>query len=128
MIAFSRTAAAMAGLLLATACGSAQQAAIPTGPSTAKAPASASAPTAAATPPPPPPRQKGTGISLDSRNKAVQPCSDFFQYANGNWIKNNPSPAAEVRWGSFNELADRNNAILRKILEDAAKNPGAPGT
>ena len=83
----------------------------------------------AATPPPAAaPAKKGVGITLANFDKAVDPCTDFFQYVNGSWFKKNPIPAAEVRWGSFNELADRNNAILRNILETAAKTPGAAGS
>ena len=124
MIVFSRSAALAAGLLLiGSGCGSAKQPA-------AKAPAPAAAPAVAAapTPPPPPPIKKGVGINLANFDTSVDPCTDFFQYANGAWIKNNPIPGAEVRWGAFNELADRNNAILRNLLETAAKTPGAPGT
>ena len=66
--------------------------------------------------------QKGVGITIANIDPSVKPCEDFFHYASGNWLKNNPIPAAESRWGSFNELADRNNATLRTILSDAAKN------
>ncbi len=112
----------MAGfLLIGSGCGSSKQPA-------AKAPAPAPAVAATPPPPPPPPSKKGTGLNLANIDPSVEPCADFFKYANGNWIKNNPVPAAEVRWGSFNELADRNNAILRNILESAAKTPGAAGT
>lgn len=127
MIVFSRAAAAMAGLLVFAACSSSKQ----TTTTSAKSTTPPAAPAVAATPPPPPPPppvRKGTGLNLDNLDKGVEPCADFFKYANGNWIKNNPVPAAEVRWGSFNELGDRNNAILRKILDDAARTPGAPGS
>ncbi|OGX85792.1 peptidase M13 [Hymenobacter lapidarius] len=66
--------------------------------------------------------QKGVGITIANIDQSVKPCEDFFHYASGNWLKNNPIPAAESRWGSFNELADNNNATLRAILNDAAKN------
>lgn len=58
----------------------------------------------------------------------VEACTDFFQYANGTWLKNTEIPATESRWGTFNILADNNNAILRDILETAAKTKNAPGT
>ncbi|RZK94446.1 MAG: M13 family peptidase, partial [Hymenobacter sp.] len=48
-----------------------------------------------------------------------------FLYASGNWLKNNPVPAAESRWGSFNELADHNNATQKAILEELARNSGS---
>jgi len=70
-----------------------------------------------------------TGIGLNPANvdPSVSPCQDFFHYASGNWMKNNPVPAAESRWGSFNELGDRNTATQRAILNElAAKSAAAP--
>src|SRR5690348_13860834 len=56
----------------------------------------------------------------------VQPCKDFFLYADGGWLKANPIPPAFSRWGSFTVLADRNREVLKSILEQAAaaKAPG----
>jgi putative endopeptidase len=65
---------------------------------------------------------KGVGINPANIDKSVQPCDNFFQYANGSWLKNNPVPAAESRWGSFNELADRNYATQKSILEELSRN------
>ncbi|MGI4734596.1 MAG: M13 family metallopeptidase, partial [Janthinobacterium lividum] len=77
----------------------------------------------------PAPPQQGIGINLANIDQSVQPCEDFFHYANGNWLKNNPVPAAESRWGSFNELADRNQAIEKRILLKAAADRTAkPGS
>ena len=73
--------------------------------------------------------QTGVGISLANIDKSVAPCDDFYRYASGNWLKNNPIPASETRWGSFNELQNRNQAIERRILEKAAANRSAkPGS
>ncbi|PRY16496.1 endothelin-converting enzyme [Pontibacter ummariensis] len=68
----------------------------------------------------------GRGLDLANLDTTVSPCVDFYQYANGGWIKNNPIPASESRWGSFNELAEKNNAVLRNILTEAASNSAAP--
>jgi predicted metalloendopeptidase len=46
---------------------------------------------------------------------------DFYQFACGGWIKNNPIPADRPIWSRFGELAERNRTVLRSILEDAAK-------
>ena len=77
----------------------------------------------------PTPPQQGVGINLANIDQSVAPCEDFYHYANGNWIKNNPVPAAETRWGAFNELADRNIAVEKRILVKAAADRTAkPGS
>ena len=56
-------------------------------------------------------------------DKTVDPCVDFYQYACGTWMKNNPIPADKSRWGRFNELAEYNQYVLRDIL-DQIQTPG----
>lgn len=51
----------------------------------------------------------------------VKPGNDFFRYANGSWLRNNPIPNSETRWGSFNELQENNYNALHALLEAAAK-------
>src|SRR5690242_7562843 len=68
-----------------------------------------------------PPRSE-SGLELSALDKSVEPCNDFFEYACGGWIKNNPIPPDRSRWGRFDELQDRNSEILRKVLENAAAN------
>jgi putative endopeptidase len=67
---------------------------------------------------------------LDPANldRTANACVDFYQFANGGWIKNNPIPAAFSRWGSFNELEEKNNSELTKILERAAADKSASRT
>ena len=55
-------------------------------------------------------------------NTSVSACSDFFEYANGGWIRQNPVPPAFSIWGGFSELSESNNGALLSILEAAAKN------
>ncbi|TPE43545.1 M13 family metallopeptidase [Pontibacter mangrovi] len=62
------------------------------------------------------------GLDIANMDTTVSPCEDFYQYANGGWVKNNPIPASESRWGSFNELAEKNNAVLRELLSEASSN------
>ncbi|SHI39826.1 putative endopeptidase [Hymenobacter daecheongensis DSM 21074] len=65
---------------------------------------------------------KGVGLDMANADKSVSPCDNFFQYASGTWLKNNPVPAAETRWSSWNLLINQNEAIMRQILDDAAAN------
>jgi putative endopeptidase len=55
-------------------------------------------------------------------DKAVDPASDFFHYAAGNWIKANPVPADKSRWGAFIELQERNWFLIHGILDATAAN------
>jgi putative endopeptidase len=52
-------------------------------------------------------------------DKTIRPQDDFFSFANGEWVKNNPIPPSESRWGSFNELEKSNVKKLTEILETA---------
>jgi putative endopeptidase len=47
-------------------------------------------------------------------------CQDFYQYANGGWQSRATIPAAYAVWGSFQQLSDKNEAVVHDILEDAA--------
>jgi putative endopeptidase len=55
---------------------------------------------------------------------SVKPGDNFFDYANGNWIKQNTIPAKETRWGSFNILRQDNTNRLLKLLAEVSKTPG----
>ena len=59
---------------------------------------------------------------LDPKNldTSVKPEEDFYLFANGGWIKRNPIPPEFARWGSFNELTEKNNDALHEIAEKAA--------
>src|SRR5256884_5309859 len=65
---------------------------------------------------------------LDPKNidSSVKPGDDFFNYANGAWIKRTEIPPEYSRWGAFNELIERNNDALHTIAEKASKTPVDP--
>jgi putative endopeptidase len=64
-------------------------------------------------------------LNLNGMNKSANPADDFYDYANGTWLKSNPVPESESRWGSFNEIVEQNNVLLSQILQEAAKNKAA---
>lgn len=64
-------------------------------------------------------------IDPANMDTTVRPGNNFFEYANGNWLKNNPIPAKETRWGSFNELRDFNAHAVKSLLEEARSDKNA---
>lgn len=69
------------------------------------------------------PAVKGLDPALmDTR---VDPCTDFYQYSCGGWLKQNPIPSDQSAYGRGTELRERNRLVLRDILEKAAvERPG----
>jgi len=63
-------------------------------------------------------------FDLTAIDKTADPCTDFYQYACGNWVKSNPIPGDQVRWArSFSLLQERNLYLLWQELDSAATNP-----
>ncbi|HEY2726563.1 MAG TPA: M13 family metallopeptidase N-terminal domain-containing protein, partial [Parafilimonas sp.] len=56
---------------------------------------------------------------------SVKPGDNFFLYANGTWLKNNPVPPSKTRWGSFDALRQTSLDRLKLLNEDAARNASA---
>ncbi len=59
-------------------------------------------------------------FSVDYMDRSVSPSVDFYHYADGTWLKNNPVPADKSRWASFMELSERNWYLIHGILDEAA--------
>lgn len=59
-------------------------------------------------------------FSLENLDRSISPRSNFFAFANGTWVKQNPVPADKARWASFDELQQRNWQLIRGLLESAA--------
>jgi putative endopeptidase len=67
------------------------------------------------------------GLDLSAVDKTADPCTDFYQYACGNWIKDNPLPSDQVRWvRSFSLVQERNLYELWQLLDAAAREPVTP--
>lgn len=62
--------------------------------------------------------QLQSGINLENLDKSIKPGTDFYQFACGGWMKNNPLPAAYSRFGSFDRLAQDNNERINSILKE----------
>jgi putative endopeptidase len=60
-------------------------------------------------------------LNVADLDRSVAACTDFYHFANGGWLKANPIPPQYSTWGSFNELNERNNLLLRDVLESAAR-------
>jgi putative endopeptidase len=65
--------------------------------------------------------------SLDPKamDRTADPCVDFYQFACGGWMKNNPIPSDQSSWTTYGKMQDDNRALLRALLEDLV--PGTAG-
>ena len=59
-----------------------------------------------------------SGIATANLDQSVRPADDFYQFACGGWMKNNPLPAAYSRYGSFDKLGENNNKRINAILDE----------
>ncbi len=67
-------------------------------------------------------------FSVGYMDRSVSPRTNFFLFANGAWLRDNPVPEDKARWASFDELAQRNWQLVRGILENAAGDTNAAPT
>jgi putative endopeptidase len=67
-------------------------------------------------------------LDVTSMDTSVDPCTDFFAYSCGGWIKNNPIPPDQTSWSVYSKLEDDNKSILREILESSASPAGRRDT
>jgi len=69
--------------------------------------------------------QSGGGVDLSYMDTSANACDNFYQFANGAWLKKTEIPAAFPSWGAGRMLQERNNDVLRQILDESAKNTKA---
>ena len=74
------------------------------------------------------PDPQGVGLDMADLDRSVSPCTDFYRFTGGNWLKNNPIPGYASRWGPRNLLGDRTQILLRQILEEAASTKAPKGS
>src|SRR6266849_2997689 len=67
-------------------------------------------------------------LDVGGLDPSVDPCADFYRYANGKWIEATPIPADRPGWGTFSQVYERNEKILAAALLDARDNPPPAGT
>ena len=62
-------------------------------------------------------------VDVEGMNRSTAPGDDFFEYANGAWLKNTEIPGDKSSWGAGSVLAEESNKRTRQIMEEAAAAP-----
>jgi len=66
------------------------------------------------------------GIQMSDIDQKADPCTDFYEYANGTWRANNPIPASMDRWSRRWQAGEANKEKIRTILQEAAAKTDQP--
>ena len=61
-----------------------------------------------------------SGIDLSNLDTTASPVDDFYQYACGGWMKNNPLDAEHSRYGAFDVLAENAQKNMRGIIDSVS--------
>jgi putative endopeptidase len=68
------------------------------------------------------------GFDMSNLDHSCKPCEDFYKFAMGGWMAKNPIPPEYSSWGTFTELAQKNQDALRQVLETAEKAKAPEGS
>jgi len=63
------------------------------------------------------------GIQVSDMDRSVEPCTDFYEYANGGWRAANPIPSSLPRWSRRWQAGESSKDRLKLILDEAAAAP-----
>jgi len=69
-----------------------------------------------------------SGVHLDALDRSTRPQDDFYQFANGGWLDSTPIPEIYSGYTVYHQVNESAEVALRRIIEQAAANPGEPGT
>ena len=74
----------------------------------------------------PPPAPMLHGALVGDIDRSADPCTDFFQFANGAWRAANPIPPSQPKWSRRWESGETNKERLKQLLDEIAAKPSAP--
>lgn len=64
-------------------------------------------------------------FDISQMDTSVEACENFYDYANGTWLKNTQIPGDRARYGTFDIVRERSQNQMREIIETATKNTKA---
>jgi endothelin-converting enzyme/putative endopeptidase len=66
------------------------------------------------------------GVSIGDLSRGTDPCTDFFEFANGSWRAQNPIPASMVRWSRRWQAGENAKEQLKGILDEVSSKTSWP--
>ncbi len=113
-------------LILLAACGTAPPPSVTTPPPAAEPPATAAPAATPVAAPVAAPAAPLHGALIGDIDRSADPCTDFFQFANGAWRAANPIPPSQPKWSRRWEAGETNKERLKQLLDELAANRAGP--